>query len=492
MCPAPSRLSDAPRARAAAPAHRTGLSTLLAGLTLLGVLPACGTEPAPVPVEPEPPPPPLPVAHCGTPNYELLPPASLGEPLGWEELETFELPARELDIIVSLAGFAALTPVQHGVRVFRFRYTTQDQGEAIEATGLIGLPQPEDGGVDEPWPVALALHGFAGASDACAPSEDSMIGPLQVALLAADGFVAVAPDFIGMNGRGGASTRPHAPLLGEQVAIGSWDAVRAARALLAGDLGYRLPGDAREDLVIWGASQGGHAAFFTELIGPYYAPEETVRGVVASSPAHSLQAVVVDAMDDYIPSTGLSALALIGWRRWYGVPESMHGVLSNTGPYYLADTAEALIESQGDVCVFEGEFEADEVTDIYEEAFVESVRAGDWAAIEPWSCFLHENSVSTTSVERRRETPVLTVFGELDDLVIPSVQRDDWEQLCADGWSLEHLQCQGAGHAETTLFSIPEQLDWLRDRLADRPQGEVCRWTEPVCCAGSNEEACAE
>ena len=459
----------------------------------LAALLLTGCAPAPAPdVDPEPTPAPrpvLPVAHCGTAPYDLLPAGSLGQVLSWEEIPAFDLASRELDVMVTLAGFAALTPVQHGVRVFRFRYTTQDQGQPIEATGMIGLPQP-DAVPDGPWPVALALHGFAGASDACAPSEDGLIGPLQVALLAADGFVTVAPDFIGLNGRGGASTRPHAPLLGEQVAIGSWDAMRAARALLAADLGVRYPGEARDDLVIWGASQGGHAAFFTELFGPYYGDED-VRGVVAASPAHSLTDVVVDAMHAYTPATGLSALALIGWRRWYGVPGSMHGVLSNTDPYYLADTAEALIESSSGQCVFEGEFDADAVSDVYEQAFIDAVQAEDWDAIEPWSCFLRENSVGTTSVERASDTPVLTVFGELDDLVIPAVQRDDWGRLCSDGWTLDHLLCAGAGHAEATLFSIPEQLDWLRARIAGLALVDACAWREPVCCRGSTEEACA-
>jgi len=79
----------------------------------------------------------------------------------------------------------------------------------------------------------------------------------------------------------------------------------------------------------------------------------------------------------------------------------------------------------------------------------------------------------------------------LDDLVIPEVQHADWEQLCEDGWTLDHLECEGAGHAEATLFSIPEQLAWLRDRIADVPLAGVCEWRAPVCCAGSTDEACS-
>ncbi len=462
---------------------------LLTALVL--ILPLVGCPSAPAPATPPPTPPPiLPVARCGMPSYGLQPAGTFGQVVDWEEIPAFDLAAAELDVMVTLAGFAALTPVRHGVRIFRFRYTTQDRGQPIEATGMIGLPQSAEA-PSAPWPVALALHGFAGASDACAPSEDGLIGPLQVALLASGGFVTVAPDYIGMNGRGGASTVPHAPLLGEQVGIGSWDAMRAARSLLAADLGVRFAGQARDDLVIWGASQGGHAAFFTALTGPYLSDEQ-IRGVVAASPAHSLTDVVVDAMAGYAPATGLSALTLIGWRRWYGVPESMHGVLSNTEPYYLADTAESLIESSEGACVFDGEFEASEVSDVYEQGFIDAVQAGLWDEIEPWSCFLRENSVSTTSVERLQSPPVLTVFGELDDLVIPAVQRADWDRLCAQGWTLEHLLCRGAGHAEATLYSIPEQLDWLRDRLDGVPLPTTCAWTEPVCCTGSPDGACGD
>ncbi len=140
----------------------------------------------------------------------------------------------------------------------------------------------------------------------------------------------------------------------------------------------------------------------------------------------------------------------------------------------------------------DAEFHAEAVADIYEQAFIDAVLSQDWNAIGPRSCYLAENSVSLSSLERLRDTPVLTVYGEAVDLVIAEVQREDWGRLHQAGWSLEHLQCQGGDHPQTTLFSLPEQLSWLRDRLADRPTGDLCQWTEPVCCAGSNEDACAD
>ena len=448
----------------------------------LALLVACPTDEAEVPV--------LPVAHCGMTPYEALPPA--GQVSYSEPMDGFDLTASGLDALLTTAGHGALTPVPNGVKLFRYRYTTQDRGQATEATGMIAVPAHLAASPTEPWPVALLLHGYAGAWDACAPSADDMVGPAVPALLASQGFAVVAPDYIGMNGTGLPSTAPHAPLVGEQVAIGAWDALRAGLELLRGDLAGQYEGELREDVVIWGASQGGHAAFFVELAGPYYGSEFTVAGVVAASPAHDQLSVISDALDHYSDSSGLGALALVGMWRWYGVPDDLSGLLTNEEPYFFADAVVELLEGVGDECEFELDFEVevDEVEDIYTPAFQQAVLAGDWGAIEPWSCFLRENSVSSSSIPSLRSTPVLTVYGQEDTLVVPAFQEADFGVLCDQGWQLEQLQCEGAPHAETTLWSLDEQVDWLRARLAGEARGATCAWSEPVCCSASPEDVC--
>ena len=456
----------------------------------------CASDPSDTPPDDplpdDPPPPALPVAHCGMDAYEMLQFADVGEAVYWERMETFDLTAEGLNSLLTLAGYEALTPVPYGVVLFRYRYTTQDRGEPTEATGMIAVPGHLAEEPAEPWPVALLLHGYAGAWDACAPSGDDLIGPATPALLASQGFVVVAPDYIGMNGTGMPSTAPHAPLVGEQMAIGSWDAMRAGMDLLEGDLADEVVGALRDDLVIWGASQGGHAAFFVEAAGPYYGPEFDVVGVVAASPAHDQISVVSDAMDHYSDSTGLAALALVGMWRWYGVPDDLHGLLTNDEPYYFADAVVELLEGVGDECEFDLDFEleVDSVEDIFAQPFIDAVRAGDWDDIEPWSCFVHENSVSTSSITRLRSTPTLTVYGELDTLVVPAFQEADFAALCANGWQLQQLQCQGAPHAETTLWSLDEQVTWLRARLDGEPLDSTCVWSGPVCCSATPEDVC--
>ncbi len=441
--------------------------------------------------------PPLPVDLCASSGYALLPAAELGQPVDHEENDSFDLSGEALDGLLNIAGYASLTPVANGLRLFRYRYTTQDRGQPVEATGMVAFPDKLEATPTEPWPVALLLHGFAGANDACAPSADAFIGPAVPALLAANGFVVIAPDYIGMNGMGAGSTAHHAPLVGEQVAIGSWDAARAGLALLRGELADEIEGELRDDIVIWGASQGGHAAFFVELAGPYYAPEIPVSAVVASAPAHSLVAVIQQAMAEFSDPTALAALTLVGMRRWYEQPEDLYGLLTNEEPWYFADNVEEALMGEMEECEPEVDFDPDsidEVSDIYTQDFIEALLGSDWDAIEPWACFLHESSVSSSSIPLLRHTPVLAVYGSEDTLVVPEAQQDDFVLLCEQGWQLEQLECAMAPHAEGTLWSLPTQLDWLRDRLAgvEQDPAQACVWNEPVCCEATPEDVGCE
>ncbi len=427
----------------------------------------------------------LPLEFCGADAYTLLDPQ--GQALDHEYLPQWDLTAASLQGLITLADIGDV-PIVYGVQMWRYRYTTQDRGSAIEATGLIAVPAHLEASPDEPWPVALLLHGFMGATDACAPSADSLIGPALPAALASQGYAVIAPDYIGMNGMGEPSTAPHAPLVGEQVAIGSWDGWRAGRDLLGDELAPT--GGVRDDVVLYGASQGGHAAFFTELYGPYYAPEADVVAIVASTPATDLGAIVQDAVSQYSDRTGLSALAMVGMRRWYGIPADLTGTLTNSDPYYIADTVEELLSMDMVECAIEVEFEASTVEEIFADPFLSAAQSWDESAMVPWACFFNRSSVATSGVPRLRETPILTVYGEEDTLVRPDLMYDDFDGLCADGWQLDFLECADAPHGEATLWSLGEQIDWLRDRLDGVPQEEFCVRKQPTCCSGSPTDIC--
>src|SRR6266550_1400896 len=77
---------------------------------------------------------------------------------------------------------------------------------------------------------------------------------------------------------------PHPYLIGEGEARAALDSVRAARQMPELTLDKRM--------VVWGYSQGGHAALWTGIVGPRYAPDLEILGVAAIAPAANIKNIL--------------------------------------------------------------------------------------------------------------------------------------------------------------------------------------------------------
>src|SRR5437588_12821248 len=93
------------------------------------------------------------------------------------------------------------------------------------------------------------------------------------------GWVMVATDY-SFAEKGG----PHPYLIGEGEARAVLDSVRAARQMSELTLDKRM--------VVWGYSQGGHAALWTGIVGPRYAPDVEILGVAAIAPAANIKKIL--------------------------------------------------------------------------------------------------------------------------------------------------------------------------------------------------------
>ncbi len=429
----------------------------------------------------------LPLALCGMNPYTLLERDKVGDLVDWEEMTFYNLTPSTVDALLTAGGYAQLTPSAFGSRVFRYRYTTQDKGRQVEATALLSVPahvdMPEDG-----LPYYFFLHGTAGFSDPCAPSRSDSTALIGV-ILATNGFIGILPDYIGMNGFGAPSEVAHAYTVGEQAAIGSWDALRAAEILIAEELADTITPNGKT--VIFGGSQGGHSAFFTERYGPYYAPEYDVKAVIAVAPPIDVRTLMVDALSTYSDSTYSFLAALTAMRLWYGEPASLESVFTNEEPYYFSNTAEENIYPVEECNPGDAVKEAS-ITSVFNDSFRQAVLDERWEDIEPWTCYLKESEIYNSSVPALRYTPTLVVFGENDELVITDKQQEHFEALCQDGHMLEYLECSGAPHIDVTVWSLFEQFAWARDRLADKEldQSVQCRILDPICCSGTPEDVC--
>ena len=161
-------------------------------------------------------------------------------------------------------------------------YTTTraDSSPAI-ASAIVVAPEQSRFGAH---PVIAWAHGGTGMVPGCAPSVmthpfgDRMSGGAWALLpkLLAENWVFVGTDYIGLGTTGG-----HAFLVGDEAARAVFDAVRAAHRISEIDLD--------DPTVVWGYSQGGHAALWSGIRAQEYAPDLKVWGISAVAPASDLR-----------------------------------------------------------------------------------------------------------------------------------------------------------------------------------------------------------
>jgi len=137
--------------------------------------------------------------------------------------------------------------VPNDVQNYKLTYTTTDPfGMPDTATGLFCLPVIDDLGL----PLAVYNHGTVGSPDE-APSVVGVLERFIVQAFASSGFIAIAPDYLGL----GDSDGPHPYLHAATEASAGRDMVLAVKSWLASE-GIVDNGQ----LFTTGYSQGGHAS----------------------------------------------------------------------------------------------------------------------------------------------------------------------------------------------------------------------------------------
>jgi pimeloyl-ACP methyl ester carboxylesterase len=165
-----------------------------------------------------------------------------------------------------------LASLKYDVELYKIVYTTEYNGESIEASALVILPK----GVTSNVPVVSFQHGTISAHSeaptALAPSNTQLI--LYTAL-ASPGLIAVVPDFIGF---GSSKSLLHPYYVEDVTATTVVDAIRAAR-----DLAGQKSAASDSRVLLAGYSQGGYATMATHK----YIETEEPDGfdLIASFPA---------------------------------------------------------------------------------------------------------------------------------------------------------------------------------------------------------------
>lgn len=330
--------------------------------------------------------------------------------------------------------------------VSRILYTTRDaENRPAVASALVIVPKDPPAG---PRPVIVWNHGTTGVAQGCAPSlRDASatkwsIPALEQALKA--GWVVVASDF---SGQGAPGAYPY--LIGEGEARSSLDAVLATSEL-------RTDLTLSPDTVVWGHSQGGHAALWTTAIAKDYAPGLDVLGTAVVAPVADPPALARELLSGP-PNAMLSVIT-----SWVLVPYSETYADVHLDDY-IAEGSRSIVLEMTQRCPSEPGVVVSVLTalGVSEDRPLYSADLTSGALGRR----LAENAMTAPL-----GTPMLVAWGADDEVIPPTLQRDYVQKLCAEGQPVRWATYSGYDHLRPILPKsrfLPVLYTWTKN-LIDR------------------------
>ena len=325
--------------------------------------------------------------------------------------------------------------------------TTRDSGEPAVASALVVADADRPAG---PRPMVAWAHGTTGFAQPCAPSllpEPFTAGAMPAVDEVLDrGWVVVATDYVGLGTAG-----PHPYLIGQGEGRSVLDAMKAARQLRAVDLD--------DHAVIWGHSQGGHAALWAGGLQPEYAPDEPLDGVVAYAPASDLPGLV-SALDEISIGPIFAAFTFASYSAIYDDVELRRVV---------TDAARGFIGPLSQRCLVDPATIASVLSSLAIADDVSVLRPG--ATDGAFGARLDEN-IPRLPIE----APLFVGQGAADPLVRPDAQARYVADRCADGQALEYREYAGADHLGVTTdpVAVADLLAFTEARFAGEPWTSGC------------------
>jgi uncharacterized membrane protein HdeD (DUF308 family) len=339
--------------------------------------------------------------------------------------------------------------VPAGARAWRILYTTTTSaGDPAVASGVVLAPaRPRPGNS----PVLSVAHGTTGIMPGCAPSVlsgplDDGAGAALERMVVRHGWVGVITDYVGLGTAG-----PHPYLVGRAAAHNVLDATRAASGL------RRLRLDPRT--VVWGHSQGGHAAIWTGILGPSYAPELEIVGVAAAAPATDLVSLASGVKNTTFGRI-VSAYLALSWDAYY----------RDLDIGTLVDRRHrTAVRRVGERC-FTGGRDTLAAVAITSQMFGPIVPAS--ALSGRFGELLRANTPDAPV-----RAPLLVAQGGADPLVLPGMQRGWVARRCAAGQRIDFRQYPDLDHLSLVAADSPltgELVAWTLARLAGRAATDTC------------------
>ncbi len=211
-----------------------------------------------------------------------------------------------LPVLLDAAGVPARLELRYRIGIHRIRYTTVDPDDnVVEVSGAIFIPLNAP-----PAPLVSTQHGTQSLRENVASMAPLIYGA-DALLLAAEGFVACSPDYLGL----GSSTAAHPYLHADTSAATVLDGIRAAIQFCR-ERDIALDGE----LFLAGYSQGGYVTLAAQRAIEAGAPLALTLSAVASlSGAYDLVGIVDTMLSNPADEdVVLAAYFVTAYNRLYG------------------------------------------------------------------------------------------------------------------------------------------------------------------------------
>jgi hypothetical protein len=354
---------------------------------------------------------------------------------------------KEPGVLIRAESFSRAMPAD--ARAWRILYTTTtENGQQALASALVIAPRHPPAG---PLPLIAWAHGTTGYAQICAPTllPDPLIAGAMFTAdrVVAHDWVLVATDYVGLGTKG-----PHPYLIGQGEARSVLDSIRAVHQFKGLDLSDKT--------VVWGHSQGGHAALWAGGLAASYAPELDIAGVAALAPASDLEGLMSN-LGSVRGGILFSAYILAGYAAAYDDIRSAD---------YTDPSAQTLLRELSNRCLADP------------RSYVSVIEA--LAIAQDRGVFAHPLTTGSMREYLQENTPTLPIPAPLliaqglaDPLVIPPVQHDYARGRCDAGQVLEYLSVVGKDHVtlvDAASPLIPQLFQWTEDRFAGAPATDGC------------------
>src|SRR5437016_13462994 len=320
--------------------------------------------------------------------------------------------------------------------------TVNDSTPATAVATVFASTDPPAG----PRPVIAWEHATTGLLQKCMPSllSASSKGILWRDRIVMAGWFVIATDY-SFAEKGG----PHPYLIGEGEASAALDSVRAARQMSELTLDKRM--------VTWVYSQGGHAALWTGIVGPRYAPDVEILGVAAIAPAANIKKILamnVEADKRFGPYLALS------YSRFYPDITFEQALRPEA-----VDAARQIVN----LCCFLPPEDAERVQAL--------AATFDGPALATSSNKALQARLEQNTADGLITAPVVIAQG-LSDIVVPPSATDAYvEERCSANQRLEYWTFAGRDHFAIVQPDTPLEellIKWTTARFADEPQPSGC------------------